>query len=155
MNGVYLAITTECLKKLTMPEWAGALAAAVALFLTGMLLGMKLGKGRGSEKSSGGNGGSSRPVRSPDLYIGNLTEDISGEELQKQFSKFGDVKEVRMVPPRSGENKAFAFITMGSVEAAQSAMNGMNGREIEGRKIVVSEARSRHGGGGGRRGPRR
>ena len=59
-----------------------------------------------------------------------------------------------MVPPRNGETKTFAFITMGSVESAQSALNGMNGKDVDGRKIVVSEARSRHGG-GGRRGPRR
>ena len=132
--------------------WISVSAGALALFLAGVLAGMKVGGGR----RSNGHGGGSRVVRSPDLYIGNLSEDITGEELQKQFSKFGDVREVRMVPPRPGENKSFAFITMGSVEAAQSAMNGMNGREVGDRTIVVSEARSRRGGnGGGRRGPRR
>lgn len=125
-------------------------AAGLAIFMAGILAGLKLG-GRRSSGSHGGN--SNRPVRSPDLYIGNLTEEISGEELQKQFSKYGDVREVRMVPPRNGETKTFAFITMSSVEAAQSAMNGMNGKDVDGRKIVVSEARSR--GSSGRRGPRR
>ncbi len=129
--------------------------AVIAVFLTGVLTGLKFGKGRQSGgRSSSGGSNSNRPVRSPDLYIGNLTEDITGEELQKQFGKYGDVKEVRMVPPRNGETKTFAFITMGSVESAQSALNGMNGKDVDGRKIVVSEARSRHGG-GGRRGPRR
>ena len=136
----------------SMWSWISVSAGALALFLAGVLAGMKFGGGRRGGSSSGG----SRTVRSPDLYIGNLTEDVSGEELQKQFSKFGDVREVRMVPPRPGESKSFAFITMSSVEAAQSAMNGMNGRDIDGRPIVVSEARSRRGGnGGGRRGPRR
>jgi RNA recognition motif-containing protein len=131
--------------------WISASAIGLAIFLAGVLAGIKLG----GRRSSGSNGGASnRPVRSPDLYIGNLTEEISGEELQKQFGKYGDVREVRMVPPRNGENKTFAFITMSSVEAAQSAMNGMNGKDIDGRKIVVSEARSR-GSSGGRRGPRR
>jgi len=130
-------------------------AATLALFLAGVLTGLKLGGGRRS--SGSGYGGGSRTVRSPDLYIGNLTEEVSGEELEKQFGKFGDVKEVRMVPPRNGETKSFAFITMGSVESAQSALNGMNGRDILGRKIVVSEARSRRGGNGAPRrgGPRR
>ena len=137
----------------SMWPWIRFSAGALALFLAGVLTGMKLG---GSRRGSSSRSGGSRVVRSPDLYIGNLSEDITGEELQKQFSKFGDVREVRMVPPRPGENKSFAFITMGSVEAAQSAMNGMNGREIGDRTIVVSEARSRRGGnGGGRRGPRR
>lgn len=137
-------------------HWIGLSAGALAIFCAGLLAGLKLARGRRSGGSSDFGGGS-RAVRSPDLYIGNLSEDVSGEELQKQFGKFGDVKEVRMVPPRSGENKAFAFITMGSVESAQSAMNGMNGREVGDRKIVVSEARSRRSGGngGGRRGPRR
>jgi len=149
----------QCVKQCDVWCLVGVVAAALAVFLMGVLVGMKIGKGRRgggySNGNGGGNGGGNRPVRSPDLYIGNLTEEITGEELQKQFGKFGDVKEIRMVPPRSGDNKTFAFITMGSVESAQSAMTGMNGREIDGRKIVVSEARSRHGGGGGRRGPRR
>lgn len=139
----------SCISALSVWEWISMAATALAVFLAGVLTGMKLGGGRRS-------GGGSRVVRSPDLYIGNLSEDISGEELQKQFGKFGDVREVRMVPPRPGENKCFAFITMGSVESAQSAMNGLNGREIGDRKIVVSEARSRRGGnGGGRRSQRR
>ena len=131
-------------------------AGFIAIFLAGVLAGMKLGGGRRSGSNGGGNRPSG-PVRSPDLYIGNLEESVSGEELQRQFSKFGDVKEVRMVPPRDGETKTFSFITMGSIEAAQAAMNGMNGREVGGRKIIVSEARSRRGGGGGggRRGGRR
>ena len=141
-----------CLKQMDVMNLLALCAALLALFLTGVLLGMKLGKGRRGG-NGGAGGGSNRPVRSPDLYIGNLTEETTGDELQKQFGKYGDVKEVRMVPPRNGETKTFAFITMGSVESAQSAMNGMNGRDIDGRKIVVSEARSRHG--GGRRGPRR
>lgn len=129
--------------------WISVSAAGLAIFMIGVLAGMKLG----GRRNGGSHGGANRPVRSPDLYIGNLTEDIAGEELQKQFSKYGDVREVRMVPPRNGETKTFAFITMSSVEAAQSAMNGMNGKDIDGRKIVVSEARSR--GSSGRRGPRR
>jgi cold-inducible RNA-binding protein len=131
-------------------SWISVSAVGLAIFLAGVLAGMKMNHRRGG---GGSSGGSNRPVRSPDLYIGNLIEDISGEELQKQFSKYGDVREVRMVPPRNGETKTFAFITMGSVEAAQAAMNGMNGKDIDGRKIVVSEARSR--GSSGRRGPRR
>jgi RNA recognition motif-containing protein len=141
---------------MTVAECARLSCAVIAVFLAGVLAGMKFGRGRqGGNRSSSGSGNSNRPVRSPDLYIGNLTEDISGEELEKQFGKFGDVREVRMVPPRSGETKTFAFITMGSVESAQSALNGLNGKDIDGQKIVVSEARSRHGGGGGRRSPRR
>lgn len=138
--------------------WLSVSATGLAIFLAGVLAGLKLGGGRRGSRGSNGFSGGNRAVKSPDLYIGNLTEEVSGEELEKQFGKFGDVKEVRMVPPRSGEDKSFAFITMGSVESAQSALNGMNGREILGRKIVVSEARSRRGGGsgGGRRGgPRR
>jgi hypothetical protein len=152
-------MTIQCLKQMDMMTLLSMAAAALALLLSGVLLGIKLGGGRRGSRGGNGNGfgGGNRAVKSPDLYIGNLTEDVSGEELEKQFSKFGDVKEVRMVPPRSGEDKSFAFITMGSVESAQSALNGMNGRDILGRKIVVSEARSRRGGngGGGRRGPRR
>jgi len=130
-------------------------AGSIALFLAGMLAGMKVGGGRRGSSGSGGGSRSNGPVRSPDLYIGNLDESVTGEELQRQFGKFGDVKEVRMVPPRNGETKTFSFITMGSIESAQAAMTGLNGRDIGGLKIVVSEARSRRGGGGGGNGARR
>ena len=144
----------ECVKQMGTWHLVGLIATTLAVFLMGVLAGMRVGKGRqGGGRGANGGGSSNRPVRSADLYIGNLTEDITGEELQKHFGKFGDVKEIRMVPPRNGESKTFAFITLGSVESAQSALNGMNGRDITGRKIVVSEARSRNG--GGRRGPRR
>ena len=146
MTGMCSMTVMECLR---------LSGAVLAVFLAGVLAGLKFGRGRQGGSRSSGGGGSNRPVRSPDLYIGNLTEDITGEELEKQFGKFGDVKEVRMVPPRNGETKSFAFITMGSVESAQSALNGLNGKDIDGRKIIVSEARSRHGGSGGRRSPRR
>ena len=145
----------QCLKQMDVMNLVALCAATLALFLAGVLTGLKLGGGRRS--SGSGYGGGSHTVCSPELYIGNLTEEVSGEELEKQFGKFGDVKEVRMVPPRNGETKSFAFITMGSVESAQAALNGMNGRDILGRKIVVSEARSRRGGNGAPRrgGPRR
>ena len=135
-----------CLKQLSAMDLAGLGAAVFALFLSGVLLGMKLRRPGRRGGSGGAGGGENRPVRSPDLYIGNLADGVSGEELQRQFGKYGDVKEVRMVPPRGGESKTFAFITMASVEAAQAALNGMNGKELGGRKLVVSEARSRHGG---------
>ena len=81
----------QCLKQMDVMNLVALCAATLALFLAGVLTGLKLGGGRRS--SGSGYSGGSRTVRSPDLYIGNLTEDVSGEELEKQFGKFGDVKE--------------------------------------------------------------
>lgn len=115
---------------------AGALAAAaLAGFLGGLLAGMKL-----PAKRTG-----NRPVRTPELYIGNLPQGVNEKAISKYFEKFGEVRDVRLIAGRGGEEgqKPFAFVSMGSVESAQAAVNGANGREFEGNKLVVNEARSR------------
>ena len=117
----------------------GSLAAAsLAGFLAGVLAGMRL---RGKR---GGN----RPVRSPELYIGNLPDGVNEKAISKHFEKYGEVRDVRLIAGRSGEDgqKAFAFVSMGSVESAQAAVNGCNGRDFNGSKLVVNEARSRRRG---------
>ena len=93
------------------------------------------------------------------LYVGNLAYSVRDESLQGAFSQFGTVTSAKVMMDReTGRSKGFGFVEMGSDAEAQAAINGMNGQALEGRAIVVNEARPREerpggfGGGGGRGG---
>ena len=93
------------------------------------------------------------------LYVGNLAYSVRDESLQAAFSQFGTVTSAKVMMDReTGRSKGFGFVEMGSDAEAQSAINGMNGQPLEGRPVVVNEARPREErpggfGGGGGRGP--
>jgi RNA recognition motif-containing protein len=94
------------------------------------------------------------------LYVGNLAYSVRDESLQQAFSQYGHVASAKVMMDRdTGRSKGFGFVEMGSDAEAQAAINGMNGQPLEGRAIVVNEARPRedrpgggYGGGGGGRG---
>lgn len=87
------------------------------------------------------------------LYVGNLAYSVRDDSLQQAFSQFGNVTSAKVMMDRdTGRSKGFGFVEMGSDAEAQAAINGMNGQPLEGRAIVVNEARPREdrpGGGGG------
>lgn len=86
------------------------------------------------------------------LYVGNLPFSATEAELTEMFSQVGAVDSVRLITDReSGRSKGFGFVEMSSDEAAETAVNEINGKELQGRKLNVSEARPqepRSGGGG-------
>jgi RNA recognition motif-containing protein len=93
------------------------------------------------------------------LYVGNLAYSVRDDSLQEAFAQFGTVTSAKVMMDReTGRSKGFGFVEMGSDAEAQAAVNGMNGQALEGRAIVVNEARPREerpggfGGGGGRSG---
>jgi RNA recognition motif-containing protein len=92
------------------------------------------------------------------LYVGNLAYSIRDEDLQQAFAQFGNVSSAKVMMDReTGRSKGFGFVEMSSDAEAQSAISGMNGQTIDGRAVVVNEARPREerpggfrsGGGGG------
>ncbi|WP_394835930.1 RNA-binding protein [Pendulispora rubella] len=84
------------------------------------------------------------------LYVGNLSFQASQESVRAAFSSFGEVVEVHVVSDReTGQSRGFAFVTMGSSQAASSAIAEMNGALLDGRPLKVNEAQERTGGGGG------
>ncbi len=93
------------------------------------------------------------------LYVGNLAYSVRDDSLMQAFSPFGTVTSAKVMMDReTGRSKGFGFVEMGSDAEAQAAINGMNGQPLEGRAVVVNEARPREerpggfGGGGGGRG---
>ncbi|CAN5916220.1 hypothetical protein BH11PSE8_BH11PSE8_23780 [soil metagenome] len=93
------------------------------------------------------------------LYVGNLSYNVRDDDLQQAFAQYGSVSSAKVMRDRdTGRSKGFGFVEMGSDPEAQAAINGMNGQALDGRAIVVNEARPREerpggfGGGGGRSG---
>jgi len=86
------------------------------------------------------------------LYVGNLSYSMDNGQLEELFSKYGSVRSAEVIQDRdSGRSKGFGFVEMSDDNAAREAIEGLNGREQDGRPLTVNEARpkeARSGGGG-------
>jgi RNA recognition motif-containing protein len=84
------------------------------------------------------------------LYVGNLSFNSTVDTLRTAFSESGEVVDAHIVKDRdTGRSRGFGFVTMGSEEQAQRAIQSMNGAMLDGRALRVNEAQERTGGGGG------
>src|ERR1043165_4132882 len=92
------------------------------------------------------------------LYVGNLSFNTTADGVRAAFQPFGTVSDVHLVTDReTGRSRGFAFVTMGTAEEASKAIEGMDGKQLDGRPLRVNEAEQRQqrgggGGGGGYRG---
>jgi cold-inducible RNA-binding protein len=92
------------------------------------------------------------------IYAGNLSYEVTEDDLQTAFAAFGQVESVNVIKDRfSGESRGFGFVEMPSKDEAKAAIEGLNGKEIKGKSIMVNEARPKsndrdRGGRGNRRG---
>jgi len=93
------------------------------------------------------------------IYVGNLSFEVTDEDLQQAFSAFGQIATVSVVKDKfTGQSRGFGFVEMPNPAEAQAAIAGLNGKEIKGRALNINEARprteggGRGGGGGGRPG---
>ena len=95
------------------------------------------------------------------LFVGNLSFNTTENDLQDAFAAHGTVVEANLMMDRtSGRPRGFGFVTMGSPEEAQKAIEAMNGASLDGRSLTVNEARPKEARGeggfrGGNRGERR
>ncbi|MCI0744630.1 MAG: RNA-binding protein [Verrucomicrobia subdivision 3 bacterium] len=100
------------------------------------------------------------------LFVGNVSFKTTENDLQDMFAAYGVVSNVNLVTDRAtGKPRGFAFVTMSTEEEAKAAIEGLNGKPLEGRNLTVNVARPReeraprsggggYGGGGGGRGGR-
>jgi len=92
------------------------------------------------------------------IYVGNLSFDVTEEELRQEFAPFGEVESVSVVTDKySGRPRGFAFVEMPSASEGQAAITALNGKTLKDRTLTVDAARPRpdnRGGGsyGGRKG---
>ena len=93
------------------------------------------------------------------IYVGNLSYEVTEEDLKEAFEVFGEVETVKVIKDNyTGRSKGFGFVEMPAKDGAQSAINELNDKELKGRTLKVNEARPRSEGhrgagrqGGGRR----
>ena len=90
------------------------------------------------------------------IYVGNLSFDVTEEELRTEFVAFGKVESVSIIKDKySGRAKGFAFVEMPSVSEGQAAITGINGKTLKDRTLTVNAARPRSDDRGGSYGGRR
>src|SRR6476660_6016262 len=97
-----------------------------------------------------------RIIMGSKLYVGNLSYNATGSDLQQLFEQHGQVSSAEVINDRdTGQSKGFGFVQMGSDAEAQAAIAALNGQQHDGRALTVNEAKpreNRSGGGGGGRG---
>ncbi|VVB06017.1 unnamed protein product [Arabis nemorensis] len=106
--------------------------------------GSERSSGYGSERSSYGSGSGSGSGSSDRVYVGNLSWGVDDTALEHLFSEQGKVVEAKVIYDRdTGRSKGFGFVTLGSPQEVTKAINSLNGADLDGRQIRVSEAEAR------------
>ena len=84
------------------------------------------------------------------LFVGNLSFDTTSADLEALFSEAGTCESAAVITDRgTGRSRGFGFVEMSTAAEAQEAISKLNGRELQGRTLNVSEAKERSSGGGG------
>jgi len=89
------------------------------------------------------------------IYVGNLPREATEDDLRKAFEAFGEVTSAKIITDKfTGDPRGFGFVEMSNNTEAQSAISGLDGKDLKGRSLRVNEARPRtddrrRGGGGG------
>ena len=78
------------------------------------------------------------------IYVGNLSFEMTEEQLEGAFAAHGEVQSARIITDRyTGQSRGFGFVEMPDNSAAETAIQALNGREVSGRPLTVNEARPR------------
>jgi cold-inducible RNA-binding protein len=78
------------------------------------------------------------------LYVGNLSYETNEETLRTLFAEYGQIESVNLITDRyTGRSRGFAFVEMSTEQAAQQAMSGLNGKQVDDREIKVDQAKPR------------
>jgi RNA recognition motif-containing protein len=83
------------------------------------------------------------------LYVGNLAYSIGDSELEKLFTPYGAVSSAQVIKDRdNGRSKGFGFVELGSSQEGQAAISALHGKDMDGRALIVNEARPKESSGG-------
>jgi RNA recognition motif-containing protein len=81
------------------------------------------------------------------LYVGNLSYDTTEDTLRTLFAEYGDIESVNLISDRyTGRSRGFAFVEMSTEQAAQEAMSGLTGKQVDEREIKVDKAKPKSDG---------
>ena len=121
------------------------IGAGVAGLVIGFLIG-KMG-GRGGSRSGGRSRSSSSSGAAGDcveIYVGNLSYDMTEAQMRKEFEKYGTVKSSRIISNRfNHKSKGFGFIEMPNRPEAEAAIRALHDKDIGGRKLRINEAKNK------------
>lgn len=79
------------------------------------------------------------------IYVGNLSYSVTGDELKSLFAEYGEVSEVNVITDKyTGQSKGFAFVEMPKQSEAEAAIKALNESSIKGRNLKVNQARPRN-----------
>ncbi len=114
----------------------------------GLIIGFIAGfaAGRGGQRSAGNPSvaGNDPTGEGIELYVGNLSYDMTDPDLEKAFQPFGKVLSARIIKNKFNDrSKGYGFVEMYNQSSADKAVKAMNAKEVMGRKLVVNEARSK------------
>ncbi len=119
-------------------------AVGVGSAVIGFIAGRVSASGRPRAAASAGHGHSADDGDMVEIYVGNLSYDMTEPEMDKEFRKFGKVKSARIIQNRfNGKSKGFGFVEMPVRSEAEKAIKALHNRDIRGRKLRVNEARSK------------
>ena len=152
MNMMMLA--TACVAKCP----GHAIVAIVGALVVGFILGRLSKRGKGADRKGGEpkrRSSERKPVVNPEparqpipagsveIYVGNLSYDLTDEELKKLFAEYGEVSSARIVLNRyNGKSKGFGFVVMPNRSEAEKAIAAYSEKEFMGRKMCVNEAKN-------------
>ena len=78
------------------------------------------------------------------MYVGNLSYEMSEEKLRNEFAEYGEVQSAKIITDKfTGRSRGFGFVEMNSDDEGKKAMEELNGKDCEGRQLGVNEARPR------------
>jgi cold-inducible RNA-binding protein len=84
-----------------------------------------------------------QPSTEKRLFVGNISYSTTEDNLKTAFGAFGTVESAQIVTMHDGRSKGFGFVEMASVEEANAAVEGLNGKDMDGRPLTVNIARPR------------
>jgi RNA recognition motif-containing protein len=121
-----------------------ALAGLLAGVVLGKLLpGRKTAKGRNPRKRSRRSRGGSGSGGGSEVYVGNLPYEMGESELRGIFKAYGKVRSARVIPNRAtGGSKGYGFVVMSSESEASASIKDLHSKDVGGRRLVVSSART-------------
>ena len=122
------------------PCWLFAIEI-LAAFLLGLIVGAiaKRQRSTARQEDEGGVGDG----ETIELYVGNLSYDVTEKDMRKAFEPYGKVVDTRIIQNKfNGKSKGYGFVEMVERDESDAAIKAMNGKDLMGRKVVVKEARS-------------
>lgn len=119
----------------------------LAGIVVGLLVGLRIPRNSRVSSPRAAAGRRAERITTPgnvEIYVGNLPYDLSEDELNALFTKYGKIVAARIITNKfNNKSKGYAFVTMADASGAQSAVDALNGKEIKGRQLVVNEAKAK------------